>query len=291
MTSKIWLITGANSGLGLSLAKYVLSQGDRVIAAARSASKIPASLQGAHPLALDPSASDTEIHKAAQDALNVYGRVDVLVNNAGYSLVGAVEELDMKDIRDSFQTLVFGPIALTQALLPSFRAQKSGHIVNFSSVAGFAGGPVFGAYNASKAALEKFSEALNPELSPFGIRVTIVEPGFFPTNFLNTALSTKPKKDLGVYTRPEQGGGAADNYEKRMIDMKQVGDKDKLAARLYEFVQGTGLAKGLVEGQGGKRDWAKLASIQENVDAFEPLWKSTDVPKDEVEQFMASLKK
>ncbi|TFY82003.1 hypothetical protein EWM64_g2004 [Hericium alpestre] len=304
MASKIWLITGANSGLGLALAQHVLSQGDKVIAAARSASKIPASLKGAHAFTLDPSGPDEEVKAAAVNALTVYGRVDVVVNNAGYSLTGPVEELSMKDIKDSFQTLVCGPVSIIQALLPSMRAQQSGHIVNLSSIAGFAGGPGFGAYNASKAALEKFSEALGPELAPFNIRVTIVEPGFFPTNFLVTAKSTQ-KATSSVYTRPEQGAGAAENYEPRMLAAKQVGDKNAAAARIYEFVRGTGLAQGLVEGQGGKRDWvrlplgsdagtrirAKLASVGENVDAYEKIWRSTDVPKDKIDEFMQNLAK
>ncbi|KAI0041404.1 NAD-P-binding protein [Auriscalpium vulgare] len=295
---KIWLITGANSGLGLSLASYVLSKGDKVIAAARDVAKIPPSLSGAHSIKLDPSAPETEVYAAANEALQVYGRIDVLVNNAGYSLTGPVEELDPIELRAEFQTNVFGPIALIKALLPSFRAQRSGHILNISSIAGFAGGPSLGAYNASKAALDAFSDALSREVAPFAIRVLSIVPGMFPTNFLSRATSTRPPeaRRLGAYTTAEQGGRGVDWMYPAHVRDGQVGDREKAAQRMWEIVWGEGLARGLVEGQGGKREWvrvplgpdsgkrmrARLAQLAENVDAMEPIWSSTDMDEEQI---------
>ncbi|KAI0066472.1 NAD-P-binding protein [Artomyces pyxidatus] len=296
MASKVWLITGANSGLGLALAHHVLSRGDKVIAAARDISKLPASLSAAQPLALNPSAPEAEVYAAAREALKIHGRIDVLANNAGYCLSGPVEELDSADIHAQFQTNVFGPIALIQALLPSFRGQKSGHILNFSSIAAMAGGPSFGAYNASKAALEAFSEALNPELAPYNVRVHIVVPGFFPTNFLATAAATLPKegRTTGAYADPAQGAGAQARYYPRMLEAGIVGDPDRLAERVWEVVWGAGPA-GAAAGKRefvrvplgrdcGNRLRAKLALVSENVEAFEPAWSATDVSPERLQE-------
>lgn len=203
----------------------------------------------------------------------------------------------LPDIHKQFQTNVFGPVTLIQALLPSFRAQKSGQIFNVSSIAGFDGGPVFGAYNATKAALDAFSEALAPEVAPFGIKVRIVVPGFFPTNFLIRAAETLPvsERSLGIYTLPSQGYQAVQLYHKRRVEQGQVGDTDKAAARIYEVVTGTGLAKGLMEKHSGirvplgpdsgARMFKKLKVIEDNVTAMEPVWSSTNVEKERVHEF------
>ncbi|KAI0041405.1 NAD-P-binding protein [Auriscalpium vulgare] len=306
---KIWLITGSNSGLGLSLASYVLSKGDKVchtvIAAARDVAKIPPSLSGAHPIELNPSAPETEVYAAANEALQVYGRIDVLVNNAAYSLTGPVEELDPVELRAEFQTNLFGPIALIKALLPSFRAQRSGHILNISSIAGFAGEPSLGAYNASKAALDAFSDSLSREVAPFAIRVLTIMPGFFPTTFFTRAASTRVPEGrrLSEYATAEQGGLGIDWIYPAHVRDGQVGDGRKAAQRMWEIVWGEGLARGLVEGQGGKREWVrvplgpdsvkrmrvKLAQLAENVDAMEPIWSSTDMDEEQIRALREQL--
>ncbi|KAI0309328.1 NAD-P-binding protein, partial [Amylostereum chailletii] len=267
----------------------------QVIAAARDISKLPASLKDASPLSLNPSASADHIKTAAEQAVAIHGRIDVLVNNAGYAQQGPVEELDIADIHAQFQTNLFGPLALIQALLPTFRARQSGHILNISSIVAFAGGPRFGAYNASKAALDAFTEALSVELAPYHVRALIVAPGHFPTNFVAATRATvREERESGAYTDRVQGYGAVDLALQMHLDQGQVGDVVKAAARMFEVVSGTGLAKDLVEAQGGKCEWtrvplgpdcgtrmkAKLMLIAENVDAFEPIWSSTDVEKE-----------
>jgi NAD(P)-dependent dehydrogenase (short-subunit alcohol dehydrogenase family) len=186
---------------------------------------------------------------------------------------------------------VFGPIALIQALLPAFRKQRSGHILNVSSAAGLAGVPSFGAYNSSKAALDAFSEALAGELAPLGVRVHVIAPGYFGTNFLGTTMSirdaTDPGHATGAYATPGQGHGVIDGFHPARIVSRQIGDPGKAAERMYEVVTGTGLAQGLMD----HKEWvriplgpdagdgmrSKLAIIAASIDAYEPIWTSTDM--------------
>ncbi|GBE84247.1 NAD-P-binding protein [Sparassis latifolia] len=297
MSSKVWLITGASSGIGLAIAKYVLSQGDKVIVTVRSLSKLPEELKGTEALALDLNASDDEIRKVGEAALKIYGHIDVLINNAGYGLAGPVEELKMEDIRTQFQTNVFSVIALTQVLLPHFRARKSGHIINISTVSAYWNYPSWGAYSASKAAIDAFSETLSYELEPYGIRVLVFFPGYFPTKFFSQPRAAEV--DSTVYTDPMQGYQSRSAIPKGRYEGGQIGDVDKFAQRTYEIVHGTGLAEGLVEGQGGKRSWMrvplgsdcselmlqKMDSVKENIVAVERITRSTDVEADRLKEF------
>jgi NAD(P)-dependent dehydrogenase (short-subunit alcohol dehydrogenase family) len=183
---------------------------------------------------------------------------------------------------------VFGPIAIIQALLPSFRAQGSGHILNISSIAGFAFRASVGAYSSSKAALDAFSETLAQEVAPFGVRVHIIAPGFFLTNFLDRAKANHDPPDTsGAYTNPEQGLGLWESIISSRIASRQIGDPDKLAERLYEIVSGTGLAQGLMDNNdgvrvplgpdSGTRMREKVAAISASVEAYEPIWNSTNM--------------
>ncbi|VDB87492.1 unnamed protein product [Peniophora sp. CBMAI 1063] len=290
--ARVWLITGANSGIGLRLALHALSNGDKVIAAARNVSKLPASLAQATALALDPGSSRRDIKTAVASALSIHPRIDVLVNMAGYGLSSPVEYLDENELKDQFNVNVFGPISIIQEILPTMRAQKSGHILNVSSIAGFAGSPPFGAYNASKAALDAFTETLDREVEPFGIRALSIVPGYFPTNFLSTALATYKQERVGEYTLPQQGYGAFEKYHQAHMDQGQIGDATKAAARIYEIVV-------LGPGKGAKREWvrvplgpdcasrmkAKITVLRESVDAYEPIWSSTDVEKERLQEF------
>ncbi|KZT64741.1 NAD(P)-binding protein [Daedalea quercina L-15889] len=297
---KVWLITGANSGIGYALARYVLSQGDKVIATVRSLSKFPENLKkaGGRPLLLDLSVSDADIRKAGEDALEIHGRVDVLVNNAGWGVVAPVEELDLDEVRASFQTMVFGAVALIQSLLPHFRERRVGHILNVSSIGGFAGFAGWGAYGAAKGALDLFSESLSAEVAPFNIRVLIIMPGYFSTNFFQYASSVDKHKDSTVYTLPSQGFRTLEEIPRGHVAEGQIGDVEKLSARVFEVVHGTGLAKGLVDDQ-GKREWLrvplgpdcgmrmleKIQVLKENAEAFETIWRSTDVEPERLKFF------
>jgi NAD(P)-dependent dehydrogenase (short-subunit alcohol dehydrogenase family) len=179
---RIWLITGASSGFGRALANAALGRGDHVLAAARDASRLAelGALDRALAISLDVTDAGQR-QRAVNEALDRFGRIDVLVNNAGRTQVGAVEETTDDELRSLFELHFFGPAALTRLVLPHMRAQGTGAIVQMSSVGGQITAPGFGAYCATKFALEGLTQALHDEAAPFGIRTLIVEPGAFRT--------------------------------------------------------------------------------------------------------------
>ncbi|WP_437631710.1 SDR family NAD(P)-dependent oxidoreductase [Sorangium sp. So ce854] len=183
---RVWLITGASRGLGRAFARAALEAGDRVVATARRPDALD-ELVAAHPeraVALPLDVTDrSAVFTAVERANAAFGQLDVVVNNAGYGLLGAVEEITEAEARAQLETNVFGALWVTQAALPFLRARRSGHIVQISSTGGVGSMPTFGLYNASKWALEGFSEALAAEVAPFGIRVTIAELGGFATDW------------------------------------------------------------------------------------------------------------
>ena len=197
-TSRVWLITGTSSGFGSEIAKAALERGDRVAATARRPQALDDLVAFApdRALAVALDVNDPEqIEAAVASTLERFGRIDVLVNNAGTSSVGAVEELEMDHLRDLMETMFFGAVALTKAVIPHMRAQGSGAIVQMSSQGGQVSLPGFGAYCAAKFALEAMSEALAAEVAPFGIRTLIVEPGSFRTALLGSRLHRSPEID------------------------------------------------------------------------------------------------
>lgn len=186
-TSRTWFITGASTGFGRLLAEEVLKAGGKVVATARKLDQI-ADLEAQYPgkakvFVLDVTDA-AQIHSVVAQSVTGFSPVDVLVNNAGYGLAGAIEEATEDEFMPVFETNVFGLMRVTRAFLPHFRKQRSGSIVNLSSIGGLIGSAGWGYYNASKFAVEGFSEALASELAPLGIHVTIVEPGPFRTDFL-----------------------------------------------------------------------------------------------------------
>ncbi|MBV6703296.1 oxidoreductase [Kitasatospora aureofaciens] len=186
VTGKVWLITGANSGFGQAIAEAAVAAGDTVVAAARRPETLEA-LAAAHPGQVVPVRLDVtdpaQISAAVADTLLRFGRIDVLVNNAGRGLIGAVEEYTDRELRDLMELHFFGPAALTRAVLPHMRAQGAGAVVQMSSMGGRFSFPGVGAYSATKFALEGLSEALAQEVAGFGVKVLIVEPGAFRTGF------------------------------------------------------------------------------------------------------------
>ncbi|WCT76151.1 oxidoreductase [Novosphingobium humi] len=231
---KVWLITGCSSGFGRILAEMALARGDRVIATARRVEQI-ADLAAPHPdqvlrLALDVT-DPASIHAAMVQAEAAFGRIDVLVNNAGFGLVGAVEELEPREYRPMFDTNLFGLIEVTRAALPLMRRHGGGRIVNLSSVGGFTGRQGFGLYNASKFAVEGLSEALAEEVAPFGIKVIIVEPGAFRTSFLGRSIATGASR-LAAY---DATSGATRDFS-AANDGAQTGDPRKGMAVLMQAV-------------------------------------------------------
>lgn len=188
--SKIWFITGANRGFGAEFAIAALKRGDRVAATARDIHALDALRTefGDEVLALQLDVTDRPaVDAAVTKAVETFGRLDIVVNNAGYGLFGAVEELDDDDLRRQMDVNLFGVLHVTQAALPILRQQHSGHIIQMSTISGIAGLPNLGGYSASKWALEGLSEALAQEVAPFGINVTLIEPGLFGTDWAGSS--------------------------------------------------------------------------------------------------------
>jgi NAD(P)-dependent dehydrogenase (short-subunit alcohol dehydrogenase family) len=190
--NRVWLITGTSTGLGRQLAETLIDRGERVAATARDVAGVQDLAERApdQVLLARLDVTDQESIRNAVDAtIARFGRIDVLVNNAGHGLIGALEELTDAQLRAVLETNVFGVAAVTRAVLPHLRAQRSGHVVQLSSVGGVVGNPGHAAYATSKFALEGMSEALAGEVSSFGIRVSIVEPGPFRTEFAGRSMN------------------------------------------------------------------------------------------------------
>src|SRR6202012_3622398 len=194
--SLVWLITGTSQGFGSELVRVALQRGDSVVATSRNPQKVWDAFPnaGGRLLAVSLDLKDEkQIHSVVEQTVGRFGRIDVLVNNAGHGLTGAVEEASDAEIMNVFATDVFGLLRLTRAVLPHLRKQRSGNIVNLSSIGGLVGLPGWGIYNSTKFAVEGLSEALAGETAPLGIKVTIVEPGPFRTDFLGGSLTATAK--------------------------------------------------------------------------------------------------
>lgn len=233
--AKIWMITGASSGFGSELTSAVLASGDKVVATFRKEEQASAfseaNGENGVGIVMDVTAEE-QIAEGVKKALEKFQRIDVLINNAGYGTIGAIEEFSMEEIRAQMETNVFGLIGLTKKVLPLMREQGSGHIVNISSQAGFRAAAGFGVYNTSKFAVEGFSEALAQEVAPFGIKVTIVEPGPFRTEFLAGSMKEAQNK-MDIYQTTLVG-----QMYKYVISNngKQEGDPVKAAKAIIEYV-------------------------------------------------------
>jgi NAD(P)-dependent dehydrogenase (short-subunit alcohol dehydrogenase family) len=186
-----WFITGVSSGFGRALAEAVLARGDTVIGTVRQeVSRGPFEALGAgkaHAVVVDVT-DEARVHRVIDEVVAKHGGIDLLVNNAGYGVEGAVEEVSLDQVRKQFETNVFGAVAVIQAALPHMRKARSGHIINITSMGGLAAFPGVGIYNGSKYALEGISEALAKEVKPLGIKVTIVEPGSFRTDWAGRSM-------------------------------------------------------------------------------------------------------
>lgn len=232
--SKVWFITGASRGFGVLIAQAALARGDKVVATARRSQAVLAAL-GEQPdlLAIDLNVTDeAQAHAAVRAAIGRFGRIDILVNNAGYGLMGAVEESSDAEVRALFDTNVFGLLKVTRAVLPVMRAQGAGHVVNLSSVGGFASYPGWGAYCASKFAVEALTESLADELAPLGIHATAVEPGFFRTDFLDASSLATTEVQIDAYA---ESVGAMRTFIAG-ANHRQPGDPAKLAIALLALV-------------------------------------------------------
>jgi NAD(P)-dependent dehydrogenase (short-subunit alcohol dehydrogenase family) len=229
---KVWFVTGAGRGMGVDIARAALAAGHAVVASGRNPERVAAAVGGHDDLltvALDIT-DPGSAHAAVDAAVERFGRIDVLVNNAGNFYAGFFEEITPDDFRAQVETNFFGPLNVTRAVLPVMRAQRSGHVVTISSTAGLIGGEFTSAYAASKFALEGWMESLTPEVAPFGIRTTVVEPGFFRTDLLTPESTNYAAPSLDDYAeRTRQTVSAWHGMNGR-----QGGDPAKLAAALVE---------------------------------------------------------
>jgi NAD(P)-dependent dehydrogenase (short-subunit alcohol dehydrogenase family) len=202
MKSQVWFITGASRGFGLEIARAALDRGDAVVAAARKPEEVESAL-GKHeqllPVALDVT-NEKQAQAAVEAALKRFKQIDILINNAGRGLLGAVEEASAEEVRSVFAVNLDGLLNMTRAVLPSMRARRSGRILNISSVGGFRAWPGWGIYSATKFAVEGISEAMQAELLPLGIHVTVIEPGTFRTDFLDASSLVRSKQVIDDYS-------------------------------------------------------------------------------------------
>jgi NAD(P)-dependent dehydrogenase (short-subunit alcohol dehydrogenase family) len=269
--AKVWLVTGASSGIGEALTRAIIDKGDQVAATFRKEEQATA-FSKQHPqvglgLVMDVT-NETQITTGIQQIIAQWGILDVLVNNAGYGTVGAIEEFSLEEVRQQMETNFFGALAVTKEVLPLMREKRTGHIVQLSSVSGIRALGGFGIYNASKFALEGFSEALAQEVAPFNIKVTIVEPGPFRTQFASSSIKM-PATRIEAYQHTPVGNMyqyiAAANGQ-------QEGDPVKGAQAIVDFVYSDNTSLRLPLGKAaiaGIR--AKLDSVQKDLEANEGI--------------------
>ncbi len=274
----VWLITGCSTGFGRELATILIQRGYRVVATARDPGTL-ADLVAGHDAAALAQKLDVDktldIPAVVEAAKQKFGRIDVLVNNAGYGYLSAIEEGEDADIRAMFETNVFGLAAMTRAVLPLMRAQKSGAIVNISSQGGFIGFPGTGYYNATKFAVEGLSEALAKEVASFGIKVLIVEPGPFRTDWAGRSLKT-PKRPIEAYAET----AVARRKAIQGYSGAQPGDPARAAEAIIAAVESANpplrLPLGGIAFEGMT---AKIEAMRKEIASVEKVARGADFPK------------
>ncbi len=276
---KVWFITGASRGLGVEFAKAALRAGDQVVATGRKVAAVHEALgpDTDQLLCVDLDVTDAaHAKRAVEVAVSKFGTIDVLLNNAGYGHLGFFEEASDEDVRAQFETNVFGVFSVTRAVLPVMRAARKGHIFNLSSAAGIRGQEFASLYCSSKFALEGFSEGLAGELAPFGVSVTIIEPGPFRTDFLTRESLRFGSTPIADYDERRNRNQAA--FETR--NGKQPGDPTRLADAIVRLA---GEAKPPMRFIGGKFALEimdkKLAAVKADVESWRALSAATDYPQ------------
>lgn len=268
---KTWFITGASRGLGAQIAHAVLAAGDNLVATARDVKSLH---YGPEVLKV---ALDVKVEEQAQAAIDAaverFERVDVLVNNGGYGLLGAIEESSSEEVASVFETNVFGLLHVTRAVLPLLRRQRSGHVINISSLGGYQASAGFGIYGATKFAVEGITEALYAELKPLGIYATVIEPGFFRTDFLDASSIVHTRSLITDYVDTVQktrGAARAGNHQ-------QPGDPAKLALALIQL---TSMTDPPLRLQLGSDALARVAKKNAFVSAEMDRWRELSVSTD-----------
>lgn len=273
---KIWYITGASKGLGLSLVKQLLAAGNKVAATSRNLQDLQTAV-GTHngnflPLAVDLK-NEASVNNSIQTAIAAFGQIDVVVNNAGYGLIGSLEELSDEEARGNFEINVFGMLNVIRNIMPHLRKQRSGHIFNISSIGGFSGAfPGFGIYCATKFAVVGLSESLSAEAKSFGINVTVIQPGYFRTSFLSAGSIGVPANQLADYAEVRESQQA----HQASINGNQPGDPEKAVAAMIEIASAEKPPLHLFLGKDAyEMADLKILSVQNDMDNWERLATAT----------------
>jgi NAD(P)-dependent dehydrogenase (short-subunit alcohol dehydrogenase family) len=279
---RVWFITGASRGFGALITEQALSAGDAVVATARNPQTVIDRF-GNQPnllaVALDVT-DEAQANTAAEQAVKRFGKIDILLNNAGFGLLGAVEEATAAEIEKLYATNVFGLLKVTRAVLPHMRRQRSGHVINISSIGGYVSYPGWGVYCSTKFAVEGLSEALSAELQPLGIKVTVVEPGFFRTDFLDESSLTVSHGAIADYNETPAGAmrtmAAGANHA-------QPGDPARLAKAMVKLVNDPNPPLRMPFGSDTVAAIeTKNASVAKELGTWRDLAISTDFPEDTV---------
>ena len=276
-TKKVWLVTGASKGLGLTLVKKLLTEGHSVVATSRTIAELQKAVSEENatflPLEVD-LINENSVENAVLKSVEKFGKLDVVVNNAGYGQLGTLEELTDLESRQNFDTNVFGSLNIIRKTMPYLREQKSGFIINIASIGGltgeFAG---WGIYCATKFAVVGFTEALAAEVKEFGVNATVVYPGYFRTDFLTGGSLRTPKSEINEYTVARELQVAHEND----INGNQPGDPEKAALALIELAAMENPPVHLVLGSDAFNIAGnKLNALQKEISEFKTLSTSTD---------------
>jgi NAD(P)-dependent dehydrogenase (short-subunit alcohol dehydrogenase family) len=276
---KVWFVTGASKGLGLSLVKKLLSQGYKVAATSRNADELRTAVANNDvndflPLTVNLKSEDS-ISAAVAETISHFGRIDVVVNNAGYGLIGSLEELTDAEARENFDINVFGSLNVIRHIMPHLRAQKSGHIYNIASIGGFTGSyPGFGIYCATKFAVHGFTESLAAEVKDFGITATVVSPGYFRTEFLSSGSVGNPKNEIAEYESVRQ----SQQFHNEQMNGQQPGDPDKAADVMIEVASASNPPVHLFLGSDAYNiAYTKIEAVKNDLENWKHLITSTDI--------------
>lgn len=274
--TKTWFITGASQGIGLVLVKQLLANGYNVAATARNLETLKQAVGTSSdqflPLQMD-LVSEESVGKAVDSAIAHFKSIDFLVNNAGYGLIAGIEESSNKEVQAQFDVNVFGLLNVTRAILPHMRAAGSGHIFNMSSVFGLISGAGWGIYCGTKFAVEGISEALAQEVKPFGINVTVIEPGYVRTNFLSSGSIAHPQHPISEYVQLEEER----RKHKEDVPGNQIGDPQKIAEVMIQLSQvGEPPLRILLGSDALQFANYKLQMLQSGIEANKEITLSTD---------------
>ena len=279
-TKKVWFVTGASKGLGLSLVKKLLDQGYKVAATSRDKKTLSKEVgyDGPDFLPLQTElVNNVSVAETVAEIIKTFGTIDVVVNNAGYGQLGTLEELSDEEARQNFEVNVFGSLNVIRNVMPHFREKKAGAFLNISSIAGFLGGfPGWGIYNATKFAVAGFTEALAAETKSLGVTATIVYPGYFKTNFLLQGSLHQAKHPISAYKEARE----LEVIHEQQVIGNQPGDPENAAQALISVAESDSRPLHLFLGTDAyNMAKTKIEAVQKDLEANETLSKSTDFRK------------